>query len=392
MEDICRICGDHSKTLVGIFDEHEPKGQVEFEPNLAEMVKTCADVQLDPGDCLPQQICIACVHDARTAYGFKRRCEESHRKFYLAINDWQSVKEEPTENFFVIEEQLESDLVVKEEFDESPMEETAKENSPKINTKKSKPKPKLSRKARLKPKGRKKQSFKCELCAKEFRHQRRLLEHMKVHSNSHVCQTCGERFLFKTDLDKHQCYRTSDYVVECPTCLKVFSTTRSLDSHKCLETKKRAFQCPHCPQIFTHNHLLKVHLLIHTAGDSSQGNGPHKCSYCRLGFTNKAALTVHTNAHMDQRPHSCPFCISSFRSKSGLTVHIRTHTGEKPYKCPLCPKTFSDKNNQAKHRRRHTDDRPYKCSVCLQDFREKHHLKRHFLNKHRDPDQEQQLK
>ncbi|XP_017117466.1 zinc finger protein 664 [Drosophila elegans] len=387
MEDLCRICGHHSQTLVAIFVEHERQELVEqVEPNLADMVKTCADVQLDPGDSLPQNICIACVHDARTAYGFKRRCEESHRKFYLAICDRQLVKEEPMGNYLDIEELFHSDLDLKEEFiDESPQEATAKEESHKIVTK---PKPKTGRK----PKVTKKQSFKCELCTKEFGHQRVLLEHMKVHSNSHVCRTCEERFLFKTDLDKHQCYRTSDSTIECPICLKVFSTTRSRDSHKCQEVKERSFQCPHCPQTFTHNHILKAHLSIHPAEEYSQGNGPHKCSHCHVGFTNKSALQVHIHAHMGQRPHTCPFCASSFRSKQVLQVHIRTHTGEKPYKCPHCPKNFSDHNNLAKHRRRHTDERPYKCSICLQDFREKHHLKRHFLGKHRDSDQELQLK
>ncbi|XP_017007365.2 zinc finger protein Paris [Drosophila takahashii] len=389
MEDLCRICGGHSKSLVGIFDEQERQNfEGGGEPNLAEMVRTCADVQLDPEDSLPQKICIACVHDARTAYGFKRRCEESYRKFYSALSKHKIVKEEPNEDYLVIEELFDGDLEAKEEFiEETPPSTPAKEDSPIIAAKKNKPK--VTSRASRQPKARRNLPIKCELCIKEFKHPRNLLEHMKVHSNSHVCQNCGERFLFKADLDKHVCYHTSDSTVECRVCLKVFSNTQSLDKHKCQEMKERIFQCPHCPQTFTQEQQLQAHLLSHP--DSSQSNGPHKCSYCDAGFFNKSALQVHIHAHMGERPHSCPFCASNFRSKQALKVHIRTHTGEKPYKCPHCQKSFSDNNNLAKHRRRHTDERPYKCSICLQEFREKHHLKRHFLGKHRDGDQQLEL-
>ncbi|EDV49746.1 zinc finger protein 586 [Drosophila erecta] len=382
MEDLCRICGDHSKTLVGIFDDQEQEyfeGTV--ETNLAEMVKTCADVQLDPDDAMPQKICIACVHDARTAYGFKRRCEESYRKFYLEIINGRVIKEEPKEEDFLVNENLyNGHLEAKEEL----VEEIEQSHETTSKSTKSGVTSRAGRQLR----SRKKLSNKCELCIKEFKHQRNLLDHMKVHSNSHVCQNCGERFLFKADLDKHLCYRNSNSTVECPICLKVFSSTQSLDSHKCEEHPP--FRCPHCQQNFSREQNLKAHLLIHT--ESKQGNGPHKCSYCQTGFFNKSALKVHIHAHMGERPHACPFCVSNFRSKQALKVHIRIHTGEKPYQCPHCPKTFSDNNNLAKHRRRHSDERPYKCSICLQDFREKHHLKRHFLGKHRDGDQKQQLK
>jgi len=181
MEDLCRICGGHSKTLLGIFDDEGQQGlKGEVEPHLAEMVRSCADVQLDPDDSLPQKICIACVHDARTAYGFKRRCEESYRKFYLALSNQQFIKEEPNEDYLVIEDLFDGDLNVKEEFiDETPEDPPFQEEPPKIATKKSEPQPKVTTRGIRQPKARKKLSIKCELCIKEFTHQRNLLEHMK---------------------------------------------------------------------------------------------------------------------------------------------------------------------------------------------------------------------
>jgi len=53
------------------------------------------------------------------------------------------------------------------------------EEIPKIATKKSEPQPKVTTRAIRQPKARKKLSIKCELCIKEFTHQRNLLEHMK---------------------------------------------------------------------------------------------------------------------------------------------------------------------------------------------------------------------
>jgi len=162
---------------VGIFDDEGQQGlKGEVETHLAEMVRSCADVQLDPDDSLPQKICIACVHDARTAYGFKRRCEESYRKFYLALSNQQFIKEEPNEDYLVIEDLFDGDLNVKEEFiDETPEDPPFQEEPPK----KSEPQPKVTSRAIRQPKARKKLSIKCELCIKEFTHQRNLLEHMK---------------------------------------------------------------------------------------------------------------------------------------------------------------------------------------------------------------------
>ncbi|KAH8336425.1 hypothetical protein KR059_010029 [Drosophila kikkawai] len=363
MENLCRICGTHSLTLVGIFDQRQRrqfKGEV--EPNLADMVTKCAEVHIDPGDQLPQKICRNCIQDAQIAYRFKRRCEQSYQKFYLAIANQPEIKKElevPGDNF-TNQEQYDKAVELKLRVEISPDKKCAKVEQPK----------KVARQTRLTKKTQEPRSE----SIKDIQDQRNL-----------VCQTCGEPFLFKADLDKHSCFNSSDPSVECLVCLKVFSTVRGLDIHKCQPMKKRPFECPHCPQTFTHNHYLKVHLLIHPADESGQlAIGPHKCTMCRAGFDNKGSLKVHINAHLGERPHRCPICTSNFRSKQALKVHIRTHTGEKPYQCPHCPKTFSDNNNLAKHRRRHSDERPYKCLVCLQDFREKHHLKRHVLGKHRE--------
>ncbi|XP_020809607.1 zinc finger protein 583 [Drosophila serrata] len=380
MENLCRICGTHSITLVGIFDQRQRrqfKGEV--EPNLADMVKKCAEVQIDSGDPLPQKICRNCIQDAQIAYRFKRRCEQSYQKFYLAIANQPEIKKESKDpgDHFIIEEHFDNAVDIKLLVD------IREESFDQTSTKKELPK--------MVPGQPKKVQQAIRESSKEY--QNSLLEHNKIQKKSCTCQTCGESFMFETDLDKHLCFSISDPTVECPICLKVFSTSRGLDIHKCQPMKKRPFECPHCPQTFTHNHYLKAHLLIHPADETGQlAIGPHKCTMCRAGFANKASLKVHVRTHLEERPHSCPICASNFRSKQALKVHIRTHTGEKPYQCPHCPKTFSDNNNLAKHRRRHSDERPYKCLICLQDFREKHHLKRHVLSKHRDSDGEQPLK
>lgn len=169
MEDLCRICGTHSITLVGIFDERQRrqfKGEV--EPNLADMVKKCAEVLIDPGDPLPQKMCRNCVQDAQIAYRFKRRCEQSYQKFYLAIANQPEIKEEPEPlgDHFIIEEQYPDAVSLKELT-------RAKKDLPKEDQSQNKPKPRLTKKSQGS------ESFKCELCAKEFQHQRNLLEHMK---------------------------------------------------------------------------------------------------------------------------------------------------------------------------------------------------------------------
>ncbi|XP_017103616.2 zinc finger protein OZF [Drosophila bipectinata] len=396
MDQLCRICGSNSVTLVGIFDKRQQCWfNGELEPSLADMIAVCANVQLHPGDSLPQNICMTCVLDAQTAYRFKLKCERSNEDFYLAITKQQETKEEAdAEELFIVKkleldnlpmdsQQEEPEVIISEEIwfkDEVPIK-TQKTRKTAAKNKVLKTTEPILKNSKIDVS----KLFKCDLCVNVFQRQRNLIDHMKIHTNSHCCKTCGERFLFKTDLDQHQCFKTNNSAVECPVCLKVFSTSRGLDMHKCQSTEEGPLKCPYCPQTFIQEQYLKAHLLIHPEQEPSPliPRGRHQCTICSAVFTNKSALEVHINAHKGKRPHECSVCSASFRSKPALTLHIRTHTGEKPYQCPHCPKAFSDNNNLIKHRRRHTDIRPYQCLLCQMCFREKHHLKRHVLGKHR---------
>ncbi|XP_017139754.1 zinc finger protein 664 [Drosophila miranda] len=392
MEELCRICRSHSVTLVGIFDERERRQwEGEMEPILADMVKACADVKIEPGDELPQNICMSCILDAQCSYRFKRRCEKSHEELYLAIQtqsnqELLSIKMEPMldtiefeEESFIVEDMFDAETEVKLKLEEPIVEQ----KSPKIEVEEKRQK-RLTSGARKQLQETKKEAFKCDLCIKQFQRKRNLDEHMKIHTRSHICQTCEQRFLFKTDLDLHMSVHKSKRPYQCPLCMKSFATSQNRTNHKCLLEEDHPFKCTHCPQTFAHNYYLKEHMLSHTEEESNKpGTGPHKCTHCEVGFHNKAALRVHTLSHTGERPHTCAFCASSFRSKQTLKIHVRIHTGEKPYKCPECQHAFADNKNLFKHRRRHTDDRPYKCPHCVMSFREKHHMKRHVLRKHR---------
>jgi len=171
MEDLCRICGGASENMLGIFND-----QVEEYVDgakLAEMVKTCADVQLDPDDAMPQKMCISCVHDARTAYGFKRRCEENYKKFYLAILNGQVIKDEPNEeDFLFIENPDKGNLEAKKKLNK----EIKKTHQTASRTTKSSI---TTSRAGRQLRSIKNQTFKCELCIKQFKRQINLLDHMK---------------------------------------------------------------------------------------------------------------------------------------------------------------------------------------------------------------------
>lgn len=190
MDLLCRICGSQSVTLLGIFDKREPcRFNGELEPTLAEMVKVCANVQLYPGDSLPQNICLTCILDAQTAYRFKRRCELSNDNFYLEIAEQQKFKEEAhaAEQFIVKKLQLdnlpmelhleEPEIVINEE-------KFFKDDVPnKVDkTRKAYGKNKVKKTTKLNPNNNQNdltKLFKCELCYNVFRRQRNLIDHMK---------------------------------------------------------------------------------------------------------------------------------------------------------------------------------------------------------------------
>ena len=81
----------------------------------------------------------------------------------------------------------------------------------------------------------------CKVCDKSFYKPRSYQKHLYVHKASkHVCNTCGKKFSFKSQLDAHMPTHSGIRMHQCPeqNCGRSFTHPGDLKKHVKTHTKK----------------------------------------------------------------------------------------------------------------------------------------------------------
>lgn len=147
---------------------------------------------------------------------------------------------------------------------------------------------------------------------------------MAIHSKErdHICDICGQRFLYEAVLRQHLDHIHSDAppldCIECGAKLKNHTT-------------------------------LLAHMRRH-----KQSLEDNSCTICNKSYPNKAALRGHTRrVHETWRnnKNKCPFCEKILSSSRSMKEHVASHTGEKLFQCQFCPSSFTFNSAMYIHRK-----------------------------------------
>lgn len=201
--------------------------------------------------------------------------------------------------------------------------------------------------------------LKCDLCPRRFSYVSALLIHASTHREEnegkcayHLCHSCGRAFRSGDKLAEHIAlsHRTdgTSNCVMCDTCGKKFISKSNLNYHLTTHQPKvlHQVQCEHCGKWLKNKLCLRKHMLQHS-------QVRHACDQCDYTTINVQSLQNHRRVqHTDEKPFVCPTCGKSFKVKSNLREHLAQHQQGQKYSCEFCSRKFTSKSNYYCHRKR----------------------------------------
>lgn len=175
--------------------------------------------------------------------------------------------------------------------------------------------------------------------------------------------------------------------LRCKDCgTDSFKTWRSLMVHRRTQhSGSLPHPCPHCPRRFLYASDLRKHERRHS------GQRPHVCSVCGKGFFHMADLEVHGRAHRGDAPLTCSVCNKWMSSMTGLRAHMHIHRPNAPLNvCTICDKRFSYLSSLRAHmKRQHADTAGsmtksdcWRCVECNVEFAGQSSLMDHVNSSH----------
>ncbi|KAK9720841.1 Zinc finger, C2H2 type [Popillia japonica] len=184
------------------------------------------------------------------------------------------------------------------------------------------------------------QPFTCDICNKIFTHRHQLTRHQLTHKKKEfICDICKKGFTTQYDLKRHaKTHIKTRELNKCPTCLKlVQDVSRHIQS--CHQHKH---VCDICGAKFGFNSNLIDHKRTHT------GDRPYRCEMCGKGFAQTSTLYLHIRSiHTNERPHICQTCGKGFTKPAEVRRHELVHIPNREKK--LCLSDIPEIRNKLSH-------------------------------------------
>ncbi|XP_072936274.1 uncharacterized protein [Epargyreus clarus] len=333
---LCRLCLNKSTLTASIFGA-APDDDINM--SLTSKIAECLELQMDPNDGLPTQICYKCLFKVDKCSKFRLQCLQSEAKLRQITNrineldnsnssdlsnynhnNVQEIKPKPEDYIvedsvvMVVDPSLDYDSSEESENVEQPEQETVERD----NTPEGEP----------------------------------MLE--SFFKNVFMCRYCDQAFVTQEKCRAHeQSFHDPNLPYKCVECHLVFAERSQYVQHtKQVHGIDKPYNCPECDKSFGRRSDLRKHSVVHT------GVRPFQCQYCFKSFSRNTNLSKHLRIHAGHKPHVCPLCPRSFVAKGDLQRHVLVHSGMKPYVCPKCPLTFARRDKLIKHEARHGPTSP----------------------------------
>ena len=89
--------------------------------------------------------------------------------------------------------------------------------------------------------------------------------------------------------------------IACEICGQVFVAKQGLQRHQFVHTKEKPFECSLCPKKFTRPSNLAKHMAVHSGeAVDALSSALYQCYICGRNFTDPESRTIHVMQHLDK--------------------------------------------------------------------------------------------
>lgn len=223
------------------------------------------------------------------------------------------------------------------------------------------------------------ESFKCDVCQRDFSSMFAYQKHMKYHLNgkNYLCSFCDETFHdYKTGLAHVTNHNENDppkkfllFYRRCYVCnLTVLSKSEHRKHIKTDHAEYVGRKCPKWPEC-TRSHLrgpfsYEMHLKNHAIGHSDV------CPHCGIPCNSLEDLRSHIKQMHEFAIATCDYCGKTFK-KGSIRIHVQKHIGAQPkHVCLICPNVSYNHNRSLENHnfRYHGTPARFVCKHCGEKY------------------------
>ncbi|OCT62771.1 zinc finger protein 335 [Xenopus laevis] len=174
--------------------------------------------------------------------------------------------------------------------------------------------------------------FKCEECEYTSVYKKDVVRHSAVH---------------RDDRKKKSEKTSIPASYPCPVCGRIYTMQKRLTQHMKIHSAEKPHMCDKCGKAFKKRYTFKMHLLTHL---QCVGKSRYKCEFCEYICGDRKQLLNHQLTHMNDKPFKCSQCKYHTYRQDFLLSHMATkHAGGKPFACDHCHFTTKHKKNLRLH-------------------------------------------